>query len=273
MKAFYINLDSAILRRSQMEKQISSSSLLFKLERFNAVRGQDYQIKNENLSNGQWGCWLSHLSIINSCLHDSEDLLIIEDDEYFDPMLNHVITVINELQAQEWDLLYLDLTTVEVEDYLYIARAINKKVNADLKPSSIKLPKEFTAYGTHSYVINSKSKGKVLGHLNRYINTGLPIDNVFCHGIQSGDISAFIALPLLTSPGSETVNSQINPNNHPLESSWIKFRKLASIYNIKENFDEYLQEKIEIETKEIISKRLDFSCLLKFKPLNNITKE
>lgn len=272
MKAFYINLDSAHQRRNQIEKQINSSSLLFNLERFNAIRGQNYPIKNRKLSNGQWGCWLSHLSIIEGCLQDTEELLIIEDDEYFDPMLNHVTSIIDELQSKEWDLLYLDLTMVEVEDYLYVARKIQEKINTDLKPSSIRMPKEFTAYGTHAYVINSRSKDKVASLLKRYINSGLPIDNVFCHGIQNEDITAYIALPLLTSPGNETVNSQINSGNHPLESSWINFRKLASIYSIKENFEEYIQNKIEIETKEIINQRLNFSCLLKFKPLNRTTK-
>lgn len=268
MDAFYINLDTANVRRKKIEEQITSSSLPFNLQRFPALRGQDYPNKSLKLSNGQWGCWLSHLSIINSSLINTKNLLIIEDDEYFNPLLNHIVNVINELDSTDWDLLYLDLTTVETEDYLYIARKIKEQLATNLRPSSLKIPKEFTAYGTHAYVINGKSKQHIFNYLAENINSGLPIDNIFCHGIQEGEISAFMALPLLTAPGSETTISQINHGNHPLEDDWINFRKLISIYNIQATDKEYLNKKLEIETRSIIKKRLDFSCLLKFEPIN-----
>jgi GR25 family glycosyltransferase involved in LPS biosynthesis len=268
MHAFYINLDSADLRRKYIEIQIASSSLLFQLNRFSAINGKDFANKNANLSNGQWGCWLSHLSIIKSSLSNYENLLIIEDDEHFSPMLNHLIPILENLDAEDWDLLYLDLTIVEAEDYLFIARKLKDKILNDIKPTTLKIPKEFTAYGTHAYVINGKRKEKIYNYLSNHLNSGFAIDNILCNGIQEGDISAHLTLPLLTSPGSETTKSQINNGSHPLESTWVNFRNLISIYNIEDKYHEYLENKLEIETKEAVSNRLNFSCLNKFKPIN-----
>jgi GR25 family glycosyltransferase involved in LPS biosynthesis len=268
MHAFYINLDSADLRRKNIEEQIASSSLLFELNRFAAVNGKDFPNKNIYLSNGQWGCWLSHLSIIKSSLSNYENLLIIEDDEHFNPMLNHLIPILENLNSEDWDLLYLDLTIVEAEDYLFIARKLKDKILKDIKPATLKIPKEFTAYGTHAYVINGKRKEKIYDYLSKNLDSGFPIDNIFCHGIQEGDISARMTLPLLTSPGSETTKSQINNGSHPLESTWVNFRNLISIYSVKNKYDEYLDSKLEVETKEAINNRLNFSCLNKFKPIN-----
>jgi GR25 family glycosyltransferase involved in LPS biosynthesis len=268
MHAFYINLDSADLRRKKIEEQIASSSLLFELDRFSAINGKDFQNKNINLSNGQWGCWLSHLSIIKSSLSNFENLLILEDDEHFTPLLNHLIPILENLNFEEWDLLYLDLTIVEAEDYLFIARKLKDKILKDIRPTTFKIPKEFTAYGTHAYVINGNRKEKIFDFLSKNLDSGFPIDNIFCHGIQEGHISAHITLPLLTSPGSETTQSQINNGSHPLENTWINFRNLISIYSIKDKYQEYLQSKLDVETKEAIINRLNFSCLDKFKPIN-----
>ena len=76
-----------------------------------------------------------------------------------------------------------------------------------------------------------------------------------------------MALPLLLSPGTETVNSQINQGNHPLGNDWIEFRQLISVHNIINNYNEYLLGKVEFITKKLMINRLNFSFSKKFLPL------
>lgn len=267
MQAFYINLDSAISRRNLIEHQIKSSHLNFPITRFQAVVGKDFPFKNDNLSHGQWGCWLSHLSVLKSNIDNEDDLLIMEDDAHFDSSLCSIEIMIDELKSDAWDIIYLDATIVEIEDFLLLSRQLNEFITFQHPPSPVKIPNKLTIYGTHAYIINKKSKAKIYTYLCKHINSGLPIDNILCHGIHTDEISAYLTLPYLSSPGGESGTSQININDHSLLESWIRYRKLISIHGIYSSTNDKKSEMLEKITQETIQKRINFNCLKMFRPM------
>lgn len=273
MDAYYINLDSAIKRNEIIEKQIKESGLIFNLKRFPAISGNEVPESPSNLTFGQWGCWCSHVKIIESSVNNDHNLLIIEDDEYFNSMLNHAELIQDSLENINWDIIYLDLTVVETEDYLFLSRNLNKIITTNSPPTLIKLPNTFTAYGTHGYIVNNLSKIKVLELLKANSKIGLPIDNVFCAAIQESKLNSYVLLPLILEPGSETKNSQINSNSHPLENDWIEYREMLSIYKVGSLISDYLNmNKIEKITSKVIKSRISHSVLNKFQPLRNTIK-
>jgi GR25 family glycosyltransferase involved in LPS biosynthesis len=273
MDAYYINLDSAINRKKIIEKQIKESGLIFSLKRFPAIGGAEVTQIPPGLTVGQWGCWRSHMEIIESSLNNNQNLLIIEDDEYFNSMLNHAALIQDSLKNIEWDIIYLDLTVVETEDYLFLSRNLKDILTTKSPPKLVQLPNSFTAYGTHGYILNSFSKRKALDILKSNSQLGLPIDNIFGAAIQESKLKSFALLPLILMPGIETKNSQINSSSHPLENDWIQYREMLSIYHVESLIDNYLyQNEIEATTSKIINSRINFSVLNKFLPLRDPNK-
>lgn len=260
MQSYYINLDRATARRELIERQIVESNLDFTIERFAAINGESYKNTVDTLSAGQLGCWQSHLRLIETSLSNNEDLLIIEDDEYFSSKLNNLMHV---KPSFDWDIIYLDATFVEIEDYLFISRSYHKNLSNGLR--IIEIPSNSTVYGTHAYLINGEKKKKIFEILLKNSETGLPIDNVFAAAIQERRINAGITLPLLCAPGKETENSQINNQTHPLSKQWIEFRKSISAYNTMINNESFTSHLNQTTLDSIIS-RVGISIIEVFSP-------
>lgn len=263
MQSYYINLDRATERRELIEAQIKKADLNFTIERFPAINGSDFEWNDSSLSKGQWGCWQSHLAIIERSLANNEDLLIIEDDEYFSNELNKIIDIRKIAGNTDWDIIYLDATIVEVEDYLLFSRSYYKNINNELY--ILKVPPTSTIYGTHAYLINGKKKQKFFDILSKNFQTGLPIDNVFAAAIQEKRVSALFTLPFLCSPGKETSNSQINHGQHPLSKEWINYREFFSINNPDRKKQEFINLLNQITFDSIIA-RMKLSIIEVFSP-------
>lgn len=263
----YINLEKSIERRMQVEDSIHSSKLKFPLRRFSAINGKEYKFPNKELSFGQWGCWLSHLSIIehHSIINNDEPLLILEDDCGFSEDLNIAMDLINDYK-EDWDIIYLDATFVEVDDMFSINEILMNMENC--KPKIYDINRKTTIYGTHGYILNPLSIKKVLDLLKANIFTGLPIDNVFCALINEGALNAKIILPLLIYPSDHNNKSEITTEQHPLINDWITYRDLISLRNIKHMG---ALNAIE-ESKKIGQRRIIFDFSRKFHPLNSIRK-
>jgi GR25 family glycosyltransferase involved in LPS biosynthesis len=265
MNAYYINLDSAEQRRELIEQQITSAGLPFEIKRFPAVLGANYADSNPSLSNGQWGCWLSHMGCIELAKSTHEHLLLIEDDELFNHSLTLIDDLVQQLSGTDWDMLYLDATIVEPEDQLHIARACKAQFLAGKKPTPLKLSLSATVYGTHAYIINQNSLSKISKILMKNAKSGIAIDNVLCAGIQEGLISAYISVPFLCAPGEESNNSQINAGEHAFAKGWFGFREVATLEFMNSNKDRYLKA-LEKATQETILQKINLTALEKFSP-------
>jgi GR25 family glycosyltransferase involved in LPS biosynthesis len=265
---YYINLDNANLRKSVMENSIALSSIPF--IRHEAAKGDQDENKNNNLTNGQWGCFLSHLQILNLNVHSNNNILILEDDSKFNKDLHLANDLISSLENNSWDLIYLDATIVEIYDYMLISKFIYYNINNSnkLSPSLLNIEKNQTIFGTHGYIINKNSIKKVTNLLTCNYNSNMPIDNIFCKAIQDGLLNAKILLPTLVSPSTETLNSQINNVEHPLMKDWINFRNTISFECVREhekNIENYFKM-LEKSTIKIIQNRMQYSFYGIFTP-------
>lgn len=265
MIGYYINLDRSKERRLQIEDALQRSEIAFPIQRFSAIDGKEYPIQNAHLSFGQWGCWLSHLSIIEHHANNSttEPVLILEDDSCFDKDLNSALSLINNYK-EDWDIIYLDGTFVEVNDMFSINNMLNG--SATLTPEIYNIHYSTTIYGTHGYILNNKNINKIHRLIKNNMSIGLPIDNILCALINEKKINAKIILPLIIYPSDENKKSDICNEQHPLINDWITYRYLISLKNIKENGVENAIQK----SKEIGLRRISFDFSKKFSPLRNL---
>jgi GR25 family glycosyltransferase involved in LPS biosynthesis len=263
----YLNLEHAKDRRANIEKCFHSASLIF--NRIDAIYGKNAPFKIQGVSESQIGCYLTHMKALAVHTDSNDHLMILEDDSYFDES----ITIANELIEKfnsHWDIIYLDSTIVEVNDYLNLTTILYKNIHNTLSTSPFlhEIKPNQTLYGTHGYIINKKSKDKILSMLNEHLPIGKPIDNIYSINIRNNKLSAFIILPTLVTPSIDTSNSQISSNEHELMQDWIKFRNLISHKFYKENkvdLNTYFT-KISNETSKIIFNRVNFSFYGEFLP-------
>lgn len=260
IKCFYINLDRSIDRRAAIENDFNRIKPNFEVKRFAAVDGGKEERLNEFLSAGQTGCYLSHMRLIEAELKSQQHLMIVEDDESFNFKLEKIDELISDLPSEDWDIIYLDFTVVEIEDVLYLTRYLYNHKNEIENSKIISLPKWFTPYGTHAYVINCRFKEKLYKILNASKDLGLPIDNILCLGLKQKVIRSFATVPFLCYPGVENSKSQIVSVEHPLASTWELFRRGISVNN-----DQNLSN-LEFICKQVVQNRLNFHPLSKFEP-------
>ena len=116
VKTFLINLDSDIERCEAMHRQLVELGISY--ERFSAVRGdklprwiRPFFLDGEGqpppeLSNGEIGCYASHLSIMRIAVETNQTVLIMEDDLHLPPDLTDIIEQCLALDVR-WDMLRL----------------------------------------------------------------------------------------------------------------------------------------------------------------------
>ena len=268
MNYTYINLSHATDRKKNIENCMVSASLEFK--RFEAILGNESKIKINGLSESQIGCYLSHLEVLKKYNDSDDHLMIIEDDSYFNKSINICNDLISKLDYN-WDIIYLDATIVEISDYINLSRKIFNQLNKNklIDECITNINSVQTIFGTHGYIVNKKSIGKLANLLINGMILGKPIDNIYALNIRNKKIDSFIILPTLISPSIDTINSQITTNEHPLMKDWIKFRELISEKKFtqldKFNTELFIND-LQIGTSKIIENRLRFSFFGEFIP-------
>lgn len=268
MNYTYINLYNAIDRRKNIECCMASSSL--KLKRIEAILGRESDIKINGLSDSQTGCYLTHLKVLKKYTDSHNHLMILEDDSFFDNSIVIADELISNLK-DNWDIIYLDSTIVEVSDYIDLSRKLfnhlNNKNSIDHFISKINTTQ--TIFGTHGYIVNKKSIGKLANILIDGMTLGKPIDNIYSINVKNKKINSYIILPTLISPSIDTVNSQISENEHPLMKDWINFRELISTKKFSQfnnlSVESFLND-LQIGALNIIQNRLKFSFFGEFTP-------
>jgi GR25 family glycosyltransferase involved in LPS biosynthesis len=211
-----------------MEEQCDALEPGYPIRRLDAVDGATLRDCPPGLSPAQYGCWLSHLRALEQ--HDGGDHLhIMEDDALLSSALAGLpgaIPVMEASHGEDWDVLYLDATLVEVAD-MYVMFEWTQEARSRSTIHVRRIPQHFTVYGTHSYVVNARRREHVTSHLRRYMASQKPIDNVFAHGIQSGELKAFVTTPFVTSGTDFGSSSTIVENRDDRSVAWLAFRRLC----------------------------------------------
>lgn len=229
IEGVFINLERSPERRREMERQIGDAGLPYPIERFSAVDGATRGDRPAGLSAGQHGCWLSHLLAIEGSLSRGTHLHVMEDDALLGaalPILPDVVGSLDSGSRGEWDVLYLDATLIEPMDMCHVF-GWAKTARRDGTVRVRALPREFTVYGTHSYVLNGARKAAVLDFLAKHLRSGRPIDNVLAYGIQSGALRAFLTTPFMTSAADHSLERTVGESGDQRFLAWQVFRRLC----------------------------------------------
>lgn len=228
-KLVYINLDDAIDRRERVERTIGRYCRDHNIEcqRFPAIKPQSTPAK---LKIGQLGCWLSHFHAIQGDRERSGHLHLVEDDVEFSPqtlpLVNWVLE--NRLRDVNWDLFYTDVTIPQVADMLLLYSAY-KKYQATRELGVLDLQGVVFA-GTMSYMVNEKSKDKVLFLLQRNGLKDVPLDLAYRTLIWKKELIAYSSFPFLSTDSDLGLSSQIqNADTQMTDFYWSSFRRLVWI--------------------------------------------
>lgn len=226
----FINLDRAPERRAALEAALGAAAPPYPFTRFAAVDGQARPGRPPALGTGQYGCWLSHLAVLEQSLSAPEHLHVLEDDAVVSgaiALVPQLISLLDSDTGGDWDLLYLDATVVEAADmYRMFDWCESARRKGEVKVC--KVPADFTVYGMLSYVVNGRRKARLLDILSRHLHTGKPVDNVLAGGIRNGLLKAYLTAPFLTSGNDLSLTSQISRSEENF-AAWLLFRRLCYV--------------------------------------------
>lgn len=225
----FINLDRSPERRAEMERQIGELGLPYEVRRLAGIDGQKRTDRPQAFTPGQYGCWLSHLMALEQSIGREGHVHIMEDDALMGaalPILPDVVGSLDAGSGGEWDILFLDATLIEPMDMCHVfgwAKTARREGTVRVRA----LPREFTVYGLHSYVVNAARKGYVLDFLRRHLAAGRPIDNVTAYGIQSGALRGFLTTPFMTSAAELSLKRTVGESGDERFLAWQVFRRLC----------------------------------------------
>lgn len=245
IEGVYINLDRSTERRASMEDQLSQIDPGYPVHRLAAVDGSKRSDCPAGLRPAQYGCWLSHLQALRQSASADLHLHVMEDDALLSSALPALPGAIEALEAGSggnWDVLYLDATLVEIPDMHQMfewAEASRSKSTVQVR----RIPPEFTVYGMHSYVVNSRRKRLVHDFLERHLATQKPIDNVMAYGIQRGHLQAYLTSPFITSAADQSLVRTVGESGDDRFVAWLVFRRLCA-WDLAEEELSFLESKL-----------------------------
>ena len=162
---YIINLEHRTERKEQILKELEKNYINnFKF--IKAIPGNTLNLE-ELLKNGtvnfnkikmnrnEIGCYMSHLSILESILDSDQELhLILEDDAFFEMNFkNRMNKALNKIKNYEWDVLFAGVNVYDITSY--DGKYIGEKCDGIYYPDNI-LP------GTHGYVIKKSAVQKII---------------------------------------------------------------------------------------------------------------
>ncbi|MFZ4772629.1 MAG: glycosyltransferase family 25 protein [Chlamydiia bacterium] len=196
--------------------------------RFIGVDGFDLSIDDQllltngnplNLSPGQIGCFLSHLSVYQHAFeHEFNYIWICEDDLVLVSDLERIPELINELNLRDpdWDVLYTDRESIgfdgrpfpertlyldpdRMDDTLYFLKKFKRKT------ISKNIQKLGLRFGAYSYIVSKKGIQKYINHFaNRRIYSPLDAEMHYIKGLNEYCVKKDIAIHWFNTPYSDT---------------------------------------------------------------------
>lgn len=154
-KSFCVNLDSLPANWEAFQKRISACPWPFvEPERFSAIDGKNVPFPaHHSQGSGSWGCARSHISIIEKCLNEKvESVLILEDDaELVDGFVEKCETFLANV-PKDWGMIYLGGQLLDaanhppllVNDHVAVPWNVNR---------------------THAYAVHARAMKQVYKHL------------------------------------------------------------------------------------------------------------
>lgn len=212
-KGYYINLDSSLDRRENVEKQIKKYNING-LERFSALTDPARAIS----------CTKSHLEIYRQS--NEETLFILEDDFQINDLCK-----IKEHEYEFFDTLSTVMNELKEIDFDVVLFGCNPKTY--LIPISNHLSLNSKSTGSWAYIIKKKAYKYILDNSN-YYKDYLAIDDWLCH-LSNLNFNVYTTTPKLISHGVG-FESTMMPSGKVNYDAWIEG-----------NYQQYLYKDIKLK--------------------------
>jgi GR25 family glycosyltransferase involved in LPS biosynthesis len=231
MDCFYINLDSATQRRSNLESNFAAvKKPHWTLTRFAAVDTAfvtDNDIKGASKP-AEKACFLSHKILIGQNLDGDAPMLIVEDDAAFGYRTCTLIeAILKHNKDKDWDILFTDLCITSLKNMIELL-----KYRRELKQKKIEIAfmeiEQMAFAGSTAYIVNAKSKRKLYDLLGAATELDLPYDLHLRRMIHRSTLKGFSLFPFVTSLSEFSEESQIRASDTDRpDIAWNMFRKMV----------------------------------------------
>ncbi|MDG5496775.1 hypothetical protein [Niveispirillum sp. BGYR6] len=210
---FYINLDSATDRRAAVEASHAKAgfSSNWTFNRFPAYGKTSIEVLSTpgQQTPAYKGNFLSHINCIERMGNPDSHLMICEDDCDFAPGCgDYIEKLVAQLPDDKWDVLFTEISFMS-----WYQLPIMMKLKQKLSGEALKLiPLEgfkFPFTGSSSYVVNKKSRGKILELLsNLRSSIDHPYDVCLRACIDKGNLQGFLIFPFIVAPSIHANETQ-----------------------------------------------------------------
>ena len=227
---FYINMDKSIDRDAKMRSQLGVLSLADRYRRFSAIDGATWSGLS-NRSNGEVGCFISHLRLLEQNVTGADHLHIMEDDTILSTRTAQVIerlTVTGGL-LEEYDIIMTDaylgcnLDMISYYRDIVVNSLAGDAHRMDREPRISVLDISGQPFAcTSSYVANINSIPKIRGFLEAELSEGIrcPVDLLLRCLANNGHLRVGVTMPFITSvPINNDTASTINIHGDDLSAS------------------------------------------------------
>jgi len=204
-RGYFINLDRNPERRVAMEAQLANLSPPARYQRFPAVDGAPPGSGAHSLSEGEFGCLMSHYMVLQMHLAQGAHLHIVEDDILMArQMVIFLDHIIDTGLIDDYDIVFTE--TLFPMD-LDVCREARQRYNRDIHrmPDGTASVVNFTfasySAATSSYLVNKQSIPLICGVLEQALDRGAsqPIDMLFRDAISDGTLRGTCLFPFVTS--------------------------------------------------------------------------
>jgi len=229
MDCYYINLDAAISRRGQLEKNFSEYAREpWRLQRFPAVDTDQVRScgTEGKLAASAMACFLSHRRLIEASLSDERPILVLEDDAAFgEGTCGAIDRSLEGSAGLEWDIAFTDVcipfahTMIDLIRLRHQWAATGQVTLLDLSTMAFG--------GSTAYLVNGRSKRKVFALLAAATRIDVPYDLYLRNLFREKRLAGFVFFPFITSLSEFSEVSQVQPNDAAAtDLIWNTFRKL-----------------------------------------------
>jgi len=220
MRCIYINLDEAIQRREAVEQTFRDNCPpSWKLERLPACDCA-YVVQREipgKIRPAEKACFLSHLKALERARELNGPVLIAEDDTVFSAATAGIVEdVVRRLPPDAWDLLFTDVDAsaggFQGLPRLFDLCALHGVLTNRNRFKVLDL-RTIPFWGLSCYVVNERSKQKVIHLLRDHYPLTTPVDLLISQKVLAQDLLACVIFPFATSLSEHHVCSQIQTSD------------------------------------------------------------
>jgi len=227
MDILYINLANQADRRRNLESNFQANNALqWSLRRIDAIPSSAVanQIQGR-LRDSEKACFQSHIKAIKIAKQTTGHVLIAEDDILFGTRSFQAIESTLELVSEDsWDIIFTDVCVTNTHAMMDLL-LLRRRASSDVQFKLINLSRLPFA-GATAYIVNRKSKDKILDILPLDGRLEIPYDVYLQQVIHNNKLRAFVTFPFATSLSPCAENSQIQQSCSVQEAAMNAFRRL-----------------------------------------------